>query len=179
MHPFLLIPTVAFGFLAGRASTPKKLGPLGHPLIAWQRFVTIMAVAPKSTISDKGKLGAFQMDARRLRDVGAMKSAVKGHRDGKTGIWVGEWEAPLTEKEFLGNLPLQYATFCRSMRDAAPKVSGYVGCEIDGKKATLSGLLGVSHAAGTGGVESWVKDKNIRQRFKGTTKTFHDVNGIF
>jgi hypothetical protein len=184
MHPLLLVPASFLSFLVGAAFMRRKEGdhkaPLsGVPFLSWERFVAVMVMAPKDHVSKKGKLGTFQMDARRLKDIGAMKTAVKGFKNGEPGVWMGEWSEPLTETAFLGSMPLQYAAFVRSMRAAAPKVSGYVGVEVDGLPCSLSGLLGVSHAAGEAGVKSWVSDPKTRTRFAGTTELFRRANKIF
>lgn len=138
-----------------------------------------MVVAPKNHVSPRGKLGTFQMDARRLKDVGVVKAARKGMQGEEMGVWIGEWAAPLTRDAFLGSMPVQYAAFVRSMKAAAPKVSGFVGVDVDGATCSLSGLLGVAHAAGEAGVESWVVNPKVRRRFASTTEAFRRTNQIF
>lgn len=184
MHPLFLIPAALAGFFLGSkvVKSNEKKGPLPGiviPIIAWERFIAIMAVHPKSHVGKRYKLGAFGMDARKLKDVGAMKTAVKGVYGDEDGVWLGAWAPPLTESAFLGSMPLQYAVFVRSMRAAAPKVSKHVGAKVDGSVASLSGLLGVAHAAGEAGVESWVADSEIRRRFGKTTETFARTNQVF
>jgi len=184
-----LIPVGALAFLGGAALVtsrrglsmlPPSEGPIaGVPIVAWQRFVTIMAVAPKNHISPRGRTGMFGMDARRLCDVGLMVSARKAAVAGESGVWVGEWKKPLTSESFLASTPLQYEAFKRSMARMSPKVRGLVGTSIDGTRATLSGLLGVGHLAGEEGTRSWVEDPRVRARFSATTKNFHRCNGIF
>jgi hypothetical protein len=184
MHPLFAIPVALLGYLLGRKAAEKKStsksGALGAPLDdvtlgAWEQFVAQMAWAPKERVGLKKKLGAFQIDARKLADVGAMTRAWKG----SDGSWTGDWSPGLTESAFLGSMPLQYAVFVRSMRAAAPKVSPLVGAKIDGKVASLSGLLGVSHVAGERGVSSFVKDADVRARFPATSEVFSRTNGIF
>lgn len=161
-------------FVDGTAVTDlKKVSPR-----AWEEFVARMEVAPRNKISARYKLGAFQMDARRLADVGVMESARKVSYGPEMGVWMGKWTPPLSQEKFLGSMPLQYAAFVRSVRAAAPKVSSLVGKIVDGKPATLSGLLGVEHVAGAG-VGSWVANPAERSRFKATTEMFHRTNGIF
>lgn len=182
IHPLFVLPVAAAGFLVGKLFGKKKhsRAPLTDvPFAAWESFVAVMTLAPKDHVSKRGKLGTFQMDARKLKDAGVMKTAVKGSFGDEQGVWIGAWTTPLTEKAFLGNMPLQYAAFVRSMRAAAPKVSGFVGAVVDGKPCTLSGLLGVSHVAGEAGVKSWVAEPSVRKRFSGTTKMFDRTNGIF
>lgn len=184
MKAVVLIPVVFGGFLVGKvwADTRQRSprSPLqGISLLSWEHFVALMAVAPKNHIGKGGKLGTFQMNARHLKDTGAMTAAVKGQRGNEIGVWVGKWSPGLTEEKFLGSMPLQYAVFVRSARAAAPKVSSMVGVEVEGKKASLSGLLGVVHAAGEGGVRSWVESEDVRKRFPSTTALFHKTNGVF
>lgn len=182
MNPLFIIPAAFGGFIVGRfmRGWKRSHSPVpGVPFRAWERFVTVMVVAPKTHISPRGKLGTFQMDARRLKDVGVVKNAKKGMHGEEVGVWVGEWVAPLTKDAFLGSMPLQYAAFVRSMKAAAPKVSGFVGVDVDGATCSLSGLLGVAHAAGEAGVESWVENSEVRRRFAGTTDVFRRTNQIF
>jgi hypothetical protein len=181
MHPILAIPVALLGYLLGRKSAEKKASSkTGAPLEdvtlgAWEKFIAEMAKNPRETVGRKGKLGTFQIDARKLADVGAMTKAWKQ----PDGSWTGAWSAGLTTEKFLGSMPLQYAVFVRSMRAAAPKVSSLVGAKIDGKPASLSGLLGVSHVAGERGVLSFVKDADVRKKFPATSEMFSRTNGIF
>lgn len=182
MHPFLLLPAIMFGFVAGslRRGNNQTSSPIANvSLLAWERFVAVMAAQPKDHVDDKYRLGAFGMDARKLKDVGVMSAAAKGVRDGKSGVWMGTFTPPLTEKAFLGSMPLQYAAFVRSMRAAVPKVTRHVGTKVANEPVSLSGLLGVAHAAGEAGVESWIADPGIRRRFSRTTQTFDRTNGLF
>ncbi len=162
-------------FFSRKAGASSRVLP-GVGLVSWEKFVGVMASAPKEYVSPRYRLGTFQMDARRLKDVGAMKTAMKGIYGDEAGIWMGKWQEGLTEKKFLGSMPLQYAAFCRSMRAAAPKVSGHVGRIVDGRKCSLSGLLGVCHVAGEGGFVGWVDGA---KRFPATTEVFVRTNGIF
>jgi len=191
MNPFLLVPVGVFAFLGGAAfgrsrrglsmTPPPKDGPLrGVPLASWERFITIMAIAPKSRMTPRCRLGTFGLDARRLADVGFMATPPrKATVGGETGVWIGEWKRPLTTEKFLGSMPAQYEAFKRSMVKMAPKVGSFIGTEVDGIRCSMSGLLGVGHLAGEAGVESWVKDKKVRDRFKATTENFARTNGVF
>lgn len=188
LSPIILLPVGVFSFLAGAAfgrsrkelSMLKPSSPLpGVPLIHWERFVTIMAVAPKRHVTPRHRFGAFGLDARRLSDVGFMEKPRKTTIGGEAGVWTGEWKKPLTTKKFLDSMPVQYLAFKRSVTKMIPKVTGLVGAKIDGKECTLSGLLGVGHLAGEAGVESWVKNPEMRNRFTATTQKFNQTNGIF
>lgn len=187
MLPLIALPVGLIGLLTGAALATGRRGltmlpksPIkGVVLVSWTRFTTTMARHPRGGKTSRGRLGAFGMDGRRLADVGFMTTPKKVTVGSETGVWVGEWKKPLSEELYLKSLPAQYASFKRSMVTMAPKIQGFVGAKIDGKTATLSGLLGVGHLAGEQGVASWVKDAGIRKKFAKTTETFHLTNGIF
>jgi len=190
MHPVILIPSAVFSFLLGAAFSssrrglsmlpPEKKSPLpGVPSLAWEKFVATIVVLPRGTVTPRGRMGHFGMDARRLADVGFMRGAHKESVCGESGVWVGEWTAPLDRDKFLASTPAQYEAFSRSMRRLAPKVSRLVGSDIDGEKATLSGLLAAGHLAGDAGVASWAADPKVRQKFAATTANFRRSNHIF
>lgn len=187
MHPILILPLGLIGFLTGFSLGKGRKGlsmlpqsPLpGIIQGAWLRYTIIMARRPLGWQSPRGQMGAFGMDARRLADVGLMVAPKKSTIGRETGVWTGEWRKPLSQESYLKSLPLQYTGFKRSMVSLTPKVLGFVGAVVDGKKCTLSGLLGVGHLAGESGVESWVKDPKVREKFKKTTDTFNLVNGVF
>jgi hypothetical protein len=181
VNPLFLLPAALLGFLGGKAFSkrkPKSTPLPGVPLALWEKYVAVMVLAPKDRVSPQGKLGTFQMGPRRMVDLGLMTSSQKIDRGG-VGMWVGSWKPPLTEDKFLGSMPLQYAAFTRSCKAMAPKVSGLVGVEVDGRKCTLSGLLGVAHMAGEAGCLGWVKDPQVRRKFASTTEVFARTNGIF
>ena len=151
----------------------------GILIMHWTRFTRTMARHPRSYDGPRGRMGAFGMDARRLADVGfctSPKKVVVGH---ETGVWTAVWKKPLSKERYLKSLPAQYFGFRRSMQLMVPKVAGFVGADVDGKRCTLSGLLGVGHQAGQAGVASWVKDAGVRKKFAKTTETFNLTNGIF
>jgi hypothetical protein len=190
MNSIVLLPVSIFSFLGGAVFgrsrkglsmlKPVRQGPLaGVPLVSWERFITVMAVSPKSSITPRGRMGAFGIDARRLADIGFMEHPRKATIGGETGVWVGDWKTPLSTEKFLASTPAQYEAFVRSMKKLTPKVGAFVGRKIDGVEASLSGLLGVGHLAGEAGVESWVKDVDTRKRFAATTSRFVKTNGIF
>jgi len=192
LHEVLLLPLIAIpvgltALLTGAALATSRRGltmlpqsPIrGILLVRWTRFVRTMARHPRSYDSPRGRLGAFGMDARRLSDVGLCNGPKKATVGGELGVWTATWKKPLTKEHYLQSLPVQYAAFRRSMQLMIPKVSGFVGCDVEGSRCTLSGLLGVGHLAGQSGVESWVKDASVRKKFKQTTETFNLTNGIF
>lgn len=184
------MPVSVFSFLGGLSLgksrkglsmlPPEKRSPLpGVPGKAWSRFVSIMIVAPKRHMDPRGRLGYFGLDARRLSDVGFMREPRKVTIGGETGVWTGNWVSPLSGEVFLGSAPAQYEAFSRSMRGLVAGVAPLVGTKVDGKKATLSGLLGVGHLAGKTGVLSWARDPAVRAKFQSTTKNFAKTNNLF
>ena len=189
IDPMFLLPVGILSLLGGIALSKARRGmsmshrkkdPLpGIPIAKWERFVTVMAVAPRSRVTPRYRLGTFGLDARRLADVGFMVAPRKAVVGGEAGVWIGEWKQPLTTERFLGSMPAQYAAFKRSMAKMIPKVSGFVGTDVDGAKCSLSGLLGVGHLAGEEGVKNWVADPEARKRFKATTANFIKTNGMF
>ena len=186
MTPFLLLPAALGGYALGMSRkgmsmrAPQKSSPVrGVPIFAWEKFVALMVVAPKKTITPRGRTGMFGLDARRLSDVGFMTNARKTTVGSESGVWAGEWVPPLTQQKFLESTPAQYEAFSRSMRRMVPKVAGMVGAPVGGARATLSGLLAVGHLAGENGVTSWVRDPAVREKFKATTRNFEKANGLF
>lgn len=185
-----LVPTAVFSFLGGIALgksrrglsmlPPERRSPLpGVPLRAWERFVAIMVVGPRDARGPRGRMGYFGLDARRLADVGFMRSARKATVGGEPGTWTGEWVDPLSESSFLGSAPAQYEAFGRSMRDLAGRVTPLVGRVLEDERASLSGLLGAAHLAGRAGVAAWAADPEARKKFRATTARYHLANKIF
>jgi hypothetical protein len=190
MTPLALIPSAVFSFLLGAALTssrkglsmlpPERRSPLpGVPALAWEKFVATMVILPRTAVTPRGRMGYFGLDARRLSDVGFMRDPHKVSVCGESGVWAGEWVAPLSQERFLESSPAQYEAFSRSMRELVPDASPHVGKVVDGSRASLSGLLAVGHLAGRSGISSWVKDPSARERFKATTENFRRSNQIF
>lgn len=183
----IVLPLTLVGLLtgAGLATSRRGLSMLpkspieGVVLIRWVRFTRTLARHPLGYRSPSGRMGAFGLHARRLADVGLAANPRKEEIGGEVGVWTADWKKPLTMEGFLKSSPVQYEAFRRSVVDMVPKVSGLVGAEVDGKKCTLSGLLGVGHMAGAAGVDGWVKDAKVREKFQHTTNTFNLTNGIF
>lgn len=186
----VIIPVAVFSFLGGAALgrsrnvlsmlPPERPSPLpGVPAGSWGRFVSLMVIAPRSHVSPRGRFGYFGTDARSLADVGFMTSPRKTTVGSETGVWTGEWVSPLTKDNFLGSAPAQYEAFCRSMRRLAPAVRGHVGKLVDGRPASLSGLLAAAHLSGASGIGGWVADPGLRSKFKATTANFKKTNGLF
>lgn len=192
MHPLVVVPAALLSFLTGAALGVGRRRPLsmlppdeirsplpGVPVAAWRRFVALMVVAPKGATGPRGKLGYFGMTTRSLADVGMVEVPHKITVGGERGVWAGTWKPPFSKDTFLGSTRLQYEAFARSASLLGPKLSSLVGVPIGPKRATLSGLLGVAHLAGERGVEGWVRNQEVRDRFRATTDNFHRTNGVF
>ena len=183
----IVLPLTLVGLLtgAGLATSRRGLSMLpqspieGVVFVRWIRFTRTMARHPLSHESPSGRLGTFGLHVRRLSDVGLAQCPRKAEVGGEVGVWTANWRHPLSKDLFLKSPPVQYEAFKRSVVDMVPKVKGLVGAEVDGEKCTLSGLLGVGHMAGIAGVEGWVKDVRVREKFAKTTNTFNLTNGIF
>jgi hypothetical protein len=184
----LVIPAAIGGLLTGAALFgPGRKGltmlpqsPIkGIVLIKWTTFVRTMARHRPNYCSPRGRYGMFGMDMRRLADVGFATNPRKGSKQNECGVWIGDWKEPLSEEVYIASQPVQYVSFRKSMVAMVPKAEQFVGFKVDGTECTLSGLLGVGHHAGESGIESWVKDPAVRQRFKATTEAFNLTNKIF
>lgn len=154
---------------------------------AWTRFARVISKGQKpSHINPKGFYGMFDLGVRRLVDLGVMRNPrSKTIPDPKTGaqirIWRGEWVVP--EDKFLADPKLQYDLFSKSMElyrnIIAEKYKQVIGLEINGQKATLSGLLALAHTCGAEGMYKWLTTPEMRERFTWVTKAYERANGIF
>lgn len=149
----------------------------------WAKFARALATGKPDKLEPRGKLGIFGLGARRLEKLGVMTDVHKVTGDGKP-FYMGRFVAPLTLAKFLDSPKLQYKVFCQSMKDYRKqlhksKLDKELGKEIDGEPLTLSGLLGLSSAAGIKGAKSWLKNPADRERFPHTTETFLKTNGLF
>lgn len=183
----VFLPPLTIGLLVGAALATDRRGLTMSPkspirgvlFVRWLRFTKTMARHPRTYESPRGHLGAWSMEARRLADAGLCTSPRKATVGSETGVWTAEWKKPLTKEKFLNSAPLQYAAFERSTTRMIPAATPLVGTVVNGKKCTLSGLLGVGHLAGSGGIQSWVTDPAVRARHPKTTQAFEAANGIF
>jgi hypothetical protein len=77
---------------------------------------------------------------------------------------------------------IQYRIFVASMRRYRSQVlaehRSAIGTEIEGKPATLSGLLAVAHHAGPA-LASWLTSAEDRRRFAKTTAAYGRTTGVF
>lgn len=126
----------------------------------------------------------FSIDARRLTELGLMKNVRKIPWEGRE-IFMGDFVDPLSLERFLNSPRIQYRVFKKDIanhRDtivAKTKLKRLIGTEVDGARLTMSGLLALAKQAGVKGAQSWLTRPTDRTRFPNTTRTFHEVNGIF
>lgn len=154
---------------------------------AWTRFATAVAEGHAvSEVNPRGFFGIFQLGVRRLCDLSVMSSPRSRNEKGADGqnirIWEGTWL--ISKENFFSDAKLQYDLFAKSMElyrnVIAEKYKQVVGLEIfPGQKATLSGLLGIAHMAGSEGMHKWLTQSDIRQKFSWVTEAFKKTNGIF
>lgn len=181
-----LIPVGIVALLVGMALGTGRRGltmlpesPVrGIVIVRWTRFHRLMARHPRDYDSS-GHLGAWGLNARSLHDAGLVDAPKKVTVGRDVGIWSGEWKKPLTKDKFLTSLPLQSRAFELATQKLVPAASPLVGTIVDGKPASLSGLLGVGHVAGAAGLVDWVKNPVSRKKFARTTETFNLTNGVF
>lgn len=181
MNLLILISASVVSFILGARTTlnaKEATSPTNNQRL-WLAFVRRMISASTNTVSSGYKLGAWQIGARRLVDLGLMEKPRKTVYGEKDGVWLAGWKHPFSEGSFLRNQKLQYKTFEKSMKKFAPIVKPFVGTTVNGKTCTLSGLLGVAHMAGEGGVKTWVDSEKVRKRFSATSDMFNKVNGMF
>jgi hypothetical protein len=148
----------------------------------WQQFCRKMG-DPKNvnSISESGHIGFFRFSCPRLQELGyavAARRTEPAKPGGKR-----PWTADLLDAGFLQSGRSQLGAFELSCGDLASKIKAAnlldARPEIDGQRATLSGLLAVAHRAGFKGLQSWMKHPPDRVRYPNTTKAFKDANGVF
>lgn len=146
---------------------------------AWTRFVFAMKTAQPGAISASNALGMFEMKARRLADLGLVKDIKRARSPLGRLMWVGEFVAPLTQRDFLSKSAIQYQAFVDSMRSYIDGLCAGTVAKPDGgfpAGMTLSGALAVLHRGGPNGLKSWNSEDD---RFEDTVALFERVNGIF
>jgi hypothetical protein len=177
--------------LKARADGAKQLIPSPWKEItdsAWTRFCSVIADGHKAgTVNPKGFFGIFQLGVRRLVDLGIMANPKSrnivdpSNPSQHTRIWEGRWVKP--QEQFLSDPQMQYKLFVKSMElyrnIISEKYSKVIGLDIDGKPATLSGLLALAHTAGSEGMHKWLTTGSIRNKFTWVTEAYHKTNGIF
>lgn len=182
-----LATTLATHARNAAAAHPAMTYPSPFPSVptpAWSKFVHALRGLNPAAISPSYHLGLFAFSMPRLVDLGLATNPHKIEHDGKT-VWDADWVPALQPgpDKFLANPALQYDTFVKAVvadlhaiKEKFPKA---VGSEIEGVKATPSGLLAVTKQAGLKGLETWLADPKTRTQYAHTTASFKRINGIF
>lgn len=154
------------------------------PTAAWSSFVHALRGGRPDEITPAYHLGMFGFSMPRLVDLGFASNPVKVKRGDRT-VWTATFAPPLGPgpETFLGSAALQYRIFIEMIKaDIAAIHANHpeaIGSDIDGTKATASGLLGVAKQAGHKGLGEWLASAETRAKFPNTTAQFRKVNGIF
>ena len=147
----------------------------------WARFARLMQTGELATITHSGQVGLFQTRLKRLEDLGLARGVrPENHHGGAT--WTATFRPPLTMDRLLADPIAQYRIFAASMKGYREDILGRhrvaLGTTIEGKPATLSGLLAVAHHAGPA-LSSWLTSQDDRRRFAKTTAAYHSATGVF
>jgi len=149
----------------------------------WTCYVRRSRIARLGSISPSYRLGTFALSARELADAGVMTAAFKGEREGRKGVWLGEWAPGRSEAAFLADAAQQYDAFVRltqlQARAILSRCAAVLGTSIMGQEVTLSGLLAVARKAGLGGLRQWMTSEEDRAAFPESGALFNRFNGLF
>lgn len=147
----------------------------------WTRFARLMQTGDLAAVTPTGQIGIFQTRVKRLQDLGLARDVRRVAGDGGAR-WKATFRPPLTLARLLSDPLLQYRIFAASMRryrsDVLERHRDAIGTEIEGKRATLSGLLAVAHHAGPA-LGSWLTNPEDRRRFAKTTAAYGRTTGVF
>ena len=147
----------------------------------WARFVRLMQAGDIAAVTPGGQVGLFQTRLKRLEDLGLVREVRRVKGDG-TNRWTATFRPPLTLQRLLSDPLLQYRIFAASMRRYRDEILAHhratLGTEIEGKRATLAGLLAVAHHAGPA-FASWLANPDDRRRFARTTHAYQTTTEVF
>lgn len=147
----------------------------------WARFVRLMQAGDVAAVTPTGQVGIFQTRLKRLEDLGLVRDVKRIQREG-TPSWTATFRPPLTLARMLSDPLFQYRIFVASMKRYRDEIlarhRAAIGKEIEGKPATLSGLMAVSQHAGPA-LASWLANEADRRRFKQTTAAYGRTTGVF
>ena len=148
----------------------------------WARFVRLMQVGDVAAVTPTGQVGVFQTRLKRLEDLGLVSDVRRVQHAGAAPSWTATFRPPLTLARLLSDLMLQYRIFVVSMKRYRDEVLARhrdaIGKVVEGKPATLSGLMAVSQHAGPA-LGSWITSEADRKRFKQTTAAYGRTTGVF
>ncbi len=148
----------------------------------WARFVRLMQVGDVAAVTPTGQVGVFQTRLKRLEDLGLVSEVRRVQHAGAAPSWTATFRPPLTLARLLSDVMLQYRIFVVSMKRYRDEVLARhrdaIGKVLEGKPATLSGLMAVSQHAGPA-LGSWIASEADRKRFKQTTAAYGRTTGVF
>lgn len=153
---------------------------------AWNAYVAGSRGTDPKQITPAYFLGLYGLGMRRLVDLGLASNPKKVMRNGRE-VWDADWAEALKPgpDKFLADVDMQYKAFAKMTSDdwkkilATPDLAKAVGTEIDGTKATMSGLLAVAKMAGVAGLKEWLSSADARAKHASTTAQFKKLNAIF
>jgi hypothetical protein len=147
----------------------------------WARFVRLMQTGDLAAVTPGGQVGVFQTRVKRLQDLGLARDVRRAVGEGGAR-WTATFKPPLTLARLLSDPLLQYRIFAASMRRYRSEIlerhRDALGKDLEGKPATLSGLLAVAHHAGPA-LASWLTNPEDRRRFQKTTAAYGHTTGVF
>ena len=148
----------------------------------WARFVRLMQVGDVAAVTPTGQIGIFQTRLKRLEDLSLAHDVRRVQHAGAAPSWTATFRPPLTLARLLADPLLQYRIFVVSMKRYRDEVLARhrdaIGTVIEGKPASLSGLMAVSQHAGPA-LGSWLASEADRKRFKQTTAAYGRTTGVF
>jgi hypothetical protein len=152
----------------------------------WVAFVSAMKTGKPQTITPSYALGMFGFGARRLADYGLMDNPRQTEYHGNT-VWSGEWAEPWDLETFLSDAGAQYVLFENDLAAKAQYIleteaegKQIIGKLIEGRPATLSGLLAVAFKTTEKSFNHWLDASHEeRMKFPATMQLFEKANGIF
>ena len=170
-----------------RGGRTRRAGPVFRSPIPeasdeqWMRFVRLMQTSDVAAVTPTGQVGVFHTRLKRLEDLGLVRDVRRVQRGGAPS-WTATFRPPLTLARLLSDPLLQYRIFVVSMKRYRDEILARhrdaIGKEIEGKPATLSGLMAVSQHAGPA-LGSWLANEADRKRFKQTTAAYGRTTGVF
>lgn len=152
------------------------------PPVKLAEFAAILKSNRSPDADSKGRVGVYAMSVQRLADLGVVQNP---HKTGPRGqsTWTADWSERLPRERFLADETLQGAALGKSLRlytdEIRDKFGSVIGKKLGNATVTLSGLLAVAHVAGIRGLQTWLGDPKVREKFPGTTGLFSKANGLF
>jgi hypothetical protein len=151
---------------------------------AWSSWVHAQRGDDPKAITSGYYLGLFRMGMRRLVDLGLATNPHHDKWQGKS-VWMADWVAPLQPGPdvYLSDPDLQYKSFAKAVSDDLAHIQKElpeaVGADVDGTKATASGLLAVTKLTGVSKLKEWLSDPELRKKYPQTMAVFNKLNGVF